>query len=305
MSVRALQEEDLPVQPQALLLRFDFPDAEPRNHGRDAIYCVRFGRAGARPSQCHRVQIRRRRRPKLEVRHAHGRAEVAERGLDLLRAVKDERRGEVSLREVDGLDLHRARLVVARAHEELAVVEDHLHAVVEAAVEVEVVVRQGELLRGPLEHVVERGEERVGTGGEGAGGDFQLRPREGLHAANRLAVDGELRAQAHAVHDDPGILDRLGERERAPVESGAALAEPFGLHVPAAGHGHPVRRGEVGAACCLKGLSFRQGELPAAVQVQRFLPRACAERRHERKCAQYGLCRHFLISVFELGDMIP
>ena len=315
--VRALQEEDLAVQPQAFLLRLDLPDAETGNHGRDALLRVRGGRAGARPSrcgyggrsgarpsQCYRVEVGGGGAPEFEVRHAHGRAEVAERGLDLLRAVEDERRVEVSLREVDGLDLHRARLVVARAHEELPVVEDHLHAVVETAVEVEVVVRQGELLRGPPEHVVKCGEDRVGAGGERTGGDFQLRPREGLDAANGFAVDGELRAQAHAVHDDPGVLDRLGERERAPVEAGAALAQPFGQHVPASGNGHPVRRGEVGAACGLKGLPLRQGELPAAVQVQRLLPRAGAKRCHERKCAYHRLCRHFLISVFEVLKVV-
>ena len=62
-------------------------------------------------------------RPELEAGHAHRRAEVAERRLDLVLAVEDERRLEIAVLEVHGLDLDRAVPVVARAHEELAVVE--------------------------------------------------------------------------------------------------------------------------------------------------------------------------------------
>ena len=225
--------------------------------------------------------------PEPEVRHLHGRAEVAERGLDFVPSVEDERRVEVARREVHGLDLHRARLVVSRAHEEPAVVERKAHAMVEAAVEVEVVVRKRELLRGPFEHVVECGEKSMRAGGERTGRNLQTSPRERLDAARRPAV-----------HDDPRVLHRLGERERAAVETRPALAEPFRLHVPAAWHGHPVCRREIGSASLLQRLPLREGELPATVQVKRFLPRPCGSRQRKRKEDDTSLadkCFYFLL----------
>ena len=139
VSVRALEEDPLAVEVEPAVPRLDRADAEASHNGRDALLRVRRGRAGARPSQGDCVQVRRVRRPELEVWHLHRGAAVRESGLHLARAVKDERRVKVAVLEVDRLDLHRARTVVARAHKQLAVVESKRHAVVEPAPEVEVV----------------------------------------------------------------------------------------------------------------------------------------------------------------------
>ena len=100
------------------------------------------------------MEVRLLRRPESEVGDADDGATVAEGGRDFVAAVEEERRVEVGFREVDGLDFHFARGDAACPHEELPVVEDEPDAVVEAAVEVEVVILPREFVRRPVEAVV-------------------------------------------------------------------------------------------------------------------------------------------------------
>ena len=106
------------------------------------------------------------------------------------------------------------------------------------------------------------------AGGKGA--RFEFQPRVGIGMdAERSAVDAEVAAQAHAVDDEPGVLDGRIKRERAPVEAGAALQEPFRQRIPAARHGHRVRRRKRRIGNLLDALPLLEPERPAAVQAER------------------------------------
>ena len=70
-----------------------------------------------------RMKIGRLGRPELEVRHLEGRPAAFELRLHRILSVEDKRRVEIALLEVHGLDLDGAGRVVARPHEQLAVVE--------------------------------------------------------------------------------------------------------------------------------------------------------------------------------------
>ena len=236
--------------------------------GRDALLRVRYGRAGARPSQRDGVQVGRVRRPELEVWHLHRGAAVLEGRLHLALTVKNERRVKVAILEVDRLDLHRARLVVARAHEQLTVVEDERHAVVEPAPEVEVVERLRKLLVTPVEAVVDGGDERVRARRE--------RTRRELHTAVREVVDAdcasvhpELPIKAHAVDDEPRVVHALLECERAPIHRGAALHERFGHRVEASRHDHSSGRLERRPGGRRDGAPLVEAELPRPVEIKR------------------------------------
>ena len=247
------------------------------------------------------MEIRRLGRPELEVRDLHRRAAVLEHGPDLVLAVEEQFPLEVALPEVHRLDLHGACLVVAGPHEELAVVQRERHAVEEPAVEVEVVIRKRELLRVPVQHVVDGGEYRVLARSKRAGRDLQPGPWIWLDSADLLPVYRELRAQPHSVHDDPGALNGLLQPERPAVEASAALAEPFRLHVVASRHGHAVGRGEIRAARRLKRLALLEAELPRPVQVDGAKARRGTQCRRGRN---HAVMFHHLVSFFfsELTD---
>ena len=229
------------------------------------------------------VQVGRVGRPELESRHLHRGAAVRESGLHLARAVKDERRVKVARVEVNRLDLHRARLVVARAHEELAVVEDEGHAVVEAAPEVKVVERLRELLVAPVEAVVHGGDKRVRARRE--------RPRRELHAAVREVVDAdlasvhpELPVEPHAVDDEPGIAHALLKRERAPIHRGAAFHERIRHRVEAPRHDHPSGRLECRPGDRRDGAPFVEAELPRSVEIQRRSAQCARKGERSNQC---------------------
>ena len=93
---------------------------------------------------------------------------------------------------------------------------------VEAAMEVEVVVGPREFHRSPVEAVVQRREDDMLACGKRPGLQFEAGVWIRVDA-KRTAIDAEIAAQSHAIHDEPGILYRSGEGELAPVEGSPAL----------------------------------------------------------------------------------
>ena len=167
------------------------------------------------------------------------------------------------------LDLDLAGPVVERADEHLRLALDELHAVVESAVEVEVVVRTRQLHARPRKDVVDRGEDGVLARGERS--DRNLKPRVWIRMKSQvLPVQRELRADAHSVHDENRVLHRLREREGAAVESGAALHVPLRHHVVARGDGNRIRCREVDLRGLLQRLALLEAEAPASVKRKRF-----------------------------------
>ena len=185
----------------------------------------------------------------VEVRHVQRRAPVRERHVARRAAVERDGRREVPWRILSDelrLQLHAARLVVARAHHHAAQLHGlhlhvELHAVVEAAVGVEVVEVPEELHLLVVHHGVDGGHEFVASGRKRAGAELELAPRQ-LAEADLASVHPEARAEAHAVHHEERVGRRLGELERAPVAARAVLVEVVRVGIPAAGHGHLVVR---------------------------------------------------------------
>ena len=210
--------------------------------------------------------------PELEVRNPDCRAVVLEDRIDVVRSIKNERPLAtcfLHLRIItDNLDLDLALRVVARADEKPAVVEDELHAVVQAAVEVEVVERTRQLGGRPVEAIVERGKERMLARGKRTGRDLELRIRERLDA-ERLTVDAEVAAEPHAVDDEPGVVDGPLKRKRPAVKPRAALQEPLRHRVKAPGDAHRVRRLKRRIRHQLDGLALLETKVPRSVQVDR------------------------------------
>ena len=259
VAVDAAQVQGLAVEPEAAVARLDLADAEACRNAE-----LRF-RGGLRKADRHGVQVRRIRGPRARVGDAHGGASAAERRRDFVASVEEERRVEIGRREAVGLDLDGAGGPVAGPDEKPAVVEDEGDAVVEAAVEIEVVVGAGELERRVVEAVVEGGEEDVRAGGEGAGFEFEACVRVRMDAEG-ASVDAEIPAQAHAVDHEPRIGNGAVEDERATVECGASLAQPLRHGVEAPRHRHPLRGGESGVGDGFEGLVFLEAEVPRAVK---------------------------------------
>ena len=216
----------------------------------------------------HRVEVRGGGGPEAEVRDANRRAAAAERRGDGVAAVEDERCVEVGLREARGLDLDRAVADVAGADAERAVVEHERDAVVEAAVQVEVVVGLREREARLVEAVAERGEERVLAGRERAGREPERRIGQRAFA-DGAAVEGKRADEAHAGDLEPRGGDVAIEAERAPVERGAALEVLVGHRVPAARDDHRSGRRERGVGGLREGLALFEPEGPAAVEGER------------------------------------
>ena len=153
-------------------------------------------------------------RPQAEVRNGGGHAAIAQFDIDFLSAVKCKRHRRIA--PILNLDLDLAGLVVERADEHLRLALDELHAVVESAVEVEVVVGARQLHARPRKDVVDRRENRVLASRDRPDRNLQPRVRVGMKP-KVLAVQLELRPDAHSVHDENRVLHRLRKRERPAV----------------------------------------------------------------------------------------
>ena len=128
------------------------------------------------------MQIRRLRRPQPAIGDLHRDAGVPELRRDLVLSVEEERRVEILFRKVHGLNLHRSALVVACAHEQLAVVERQFHAVVESAGGEEIVVWTEQFLIARKGCIVDGDGKNVFTGGKSANRKFKFRPRKARRA---------------------------------------------------------------------------------------------------------------------------
>ena len=177
----------------------------------------------------------------------------------------------------DALDLNldRAGLVVERAHEDLRLLFDKLHPVIEPAVEIEVVVGTRQFHARPLHDIVNGREKLVLARRKRS--DRNLQPRIWIRMQSEIpAVERELRPNAHAVHDQHRVLHRRLNRERAPIAARAALQVPLRLDVPATRHRHDVRRREIGPDL-FENLPFLKAERPGPVEVESI------GKRHERR----------------------
>ena len=289
MAVRALQEDALAVEVEPAVLRLDRADAEAGGEG-EAVGLP----------QGDGVEAGGIRRPEAEARHRDGRAAAPEGGGERVRAVEDERRVEVRRLEVDGLDLDRPRPVVARPHEELPVVERERDAVEEATPAVEVVVRAHELLVAPVEAVVHGGEERVFAGGERTRRDLDAAPGQRVRP-DVAPVDPERAVEPQPVHDEPGVLHRRVERERAAVVARPPLHEPLRQRVEAARHHDAVRRGERRVRL-LPALPLLEAELPGPVEVQRLRRGHHSNGRHQHNSQDCRLHHAVLLSFLWNAD---
>ncbi len=237
MAVDALEPHLVAVEPERLVVRGELAYAEPRRNGAE-----RASRDG------HVVEVRALGAPELERRNRETRTPVGKANLFRRTAVERdcriERSGKSALRLKRKFD--SASLVVARPHHHavefhVRMLELELNAVVEPTREEEVVERlEDEILRAG-EPVVESDDERVLARREGTKRNLE-RGIGKLRHRDFAAVDEELRLKPHALHDEPRVLGRLVESERATVLRETALGVPLRHQVEASRHDHLVGR---------------------------------------------------------------
>ena len=228
-----------------------------------------------------RMKVGRFRRPQPEIGNLHRGARVPELRRNLVLSVKEERRVEIPLREVHGLYLHRAALVVACANEQSAVVERQLHAVVESARGEEIVVWTEQLRIARKRRIVDCGGKDVFTGGKSANRKFKFRPRQ-AGRADLAPVKPEPRPKPHALDDEVGVRRIAPDGERAAIAADTTLHAPRRHHVEASRHRHLAVRLEFRRRL-RKSAALAEREIPQPVQRQRYHAAAFSREHGERR----------------------